>query len=170
MGYKNGSFLRAEVKIKINVILKNIIADINYPYSNRKTTSINNNVNTNLSVYEDFFARIRSCITDYFPSENETTALTLIGKIPNTVSNISKIRHNKKIIEAQNNILRNYFSDNDNNIRNKIIELKSSVNEAIRENNNDILDEVLEGFDNWIRSGFLKDINELFQLFRQERG
>ena len=169
MDYKNNCFEKVKVNTKISNIFVGIIKDIpsSELCSNYRTLTVQKR--NSLISYEDFYMIIYKCVLEYVPRKGENLILKIIKKLPTTIKNIQHIIDNKKIIEFQQYILDKYFydKDSDNNIKKKINELKSNIEELIKLGEVEHLDIILDHFDDRMRTGLLTDLKKLSSLMNK---
>ena len=115
--------------------------------------------------YDQFYNTVYKYVLEYIPRENENPLIKAIRMMPKAIKNAKRIKNNTEIIKKQNEILDKYFYvSGDNNIKEKLDELKEAIDQLIEDNDLDIIEGVLKNFDDRMRMGLLKDLEILSQL------
>lgn len=156
-----------KVNSRVSGVFSDIISDIPYPSIKKGGNELIAHSQNTLISYEDFYNIMYRCVLEYVPRKNENPLITAVRKLPNAIKNVKRIKANTKIIELQHNILEKYFykhENNEDNLRNKIDELKSEVDKLIEVGEVEYLDSVLNNFEERMKRGFLNDMRILSQL------
>lgn len=167
MGY-NKELARIKVNYRLNDMFVKIIQDIPNSELNPRSNTLTLPQKNRLMSYDQFYKRIYMIVLDYIPSENENPLFKAIKMLPRAIKNTRRIKQNIEIIKFQQEILDKYFyTQCDDNIKEKLSELKNAVNQLIDNDDFEILDDVLSRFDERMRSGLLSDLIHLSQLLEQ---
>lgn len=172
MDYNKYSFLKMKVNSKVSAIFTGIIEDI--PNFEEKCNDYALVKKGGLITYEKFYLIVYKCVLDYIPKEDENLLIKAITMLPRAKKNIQRIIDNKGILELQRSILDKYFYSHGNggtnyNIKDKINELKDQIDELIADGDLQMLDAVLEHFENRMRDGFLADMKKLSLLLEKRK-
>ncbi len=172
--------LRLDVHRQINTIFIRIVDEL--PRSDKGLAIVNNRnyltITRGMSVveYGVFCKAIYEFISIYIPNDKENPLIKAIKMLPRTFKNLKIINANKQIVEKQHQILATYFiSTSAKNIKNKIFELKSEIDNIFADNDNDedlcaeLADAHLSDFDDWMRRNLLNDLCQLSELMKQRR-
>lgn len=119
--------------------------------------------------YAKFYEQLYSMIFMYIPKEGENPIVKLIFVVPRIYKNIKRIKAADKIIAFQNEILDKYFrKPTGDNIKNKILELKETINAYDIIDDKDLFDQIIYNFEDRMRKGIMKDLIKLSKL-KEER-
>ena len=167
MDYEN-SITNVQIDEKLNNVFCNIIKDI--PNLHNKNTEIATIKKGQMISYGDFLKILYNSVLEYVPKDNENILIKIITKLPKVIKNINHFSANIAIIKLQNKILNDYFySHGDKNIKLKLEELKANIKNLVNDGEYEMIDAVIESFDDWIRNGshseenkgFLNDMKDL---------
>ena len=161
----NKSLVRMKVKTRLSDTFVGIIHDIPSPELNPSVNALVVSSQNSLMTYDQFYNTVYKCVLEYIPRENENPLISVIRMMPKAIKNAKRIKNNTEIIKNQNEILDKYFYvSGDNNIKEKLGELKEAIDQLIEDNDLDIIEGVLKNFDDRMRMGLLKDLGILSQL------
>lgn len=171
----NRNFMwQIKINYRVNTVFASIIDDLPKSsdgkalvYSKQYLAVTNNNQVINYSE----FCRILYCyIQMYIPRGGENPLFKAIKMFPRFVENVRNINNNYTIIELQNDILHTYFLDSGHkNVKEKIAELKSELQTLIDDEEVELIDSVIDRFEEHMREGLLSDLEELSRLLKQRR-
>lgn len=168
MDYKQKSTFDKEVNSKLNDMFHRIIEDIPAACKNQ-STEIALVKKGDIISYEKFCVILYKSVLDYIPEEGENPLVKAIAMLPRFVTNVKRIKANKEIKKLQKIILNKYFYlPGDDNIKSKVKELKSQIGD-LEEDDYQILDNIMERFEDRIRTGFLTDMSELARLMEKRK-
>lgn len=166
MDSKTKSIFSMKVNSKLDNMFRGIIEDI--PTLENSGSELALIQKGELISYEGFYNILYKCVLEYIPKKNENPLIKAIVMLPRAIKNVKRIAANSEIIEFQRKILNDYFyMPGKKNIKEKVNELKNAIDELIEVGDYQILEDVLENFENRIRNDFLKDMEKLADLLKK---
>lgn len=164
--------LKMKVNARVNNVFAGIIDDLPKTDNSLKNVSGKNYLSTTkkgqIINYESFYREIYNCILEYMPRDNENPFLKALKKLPQAIKNVKRISENKEILEFQNEILKKYFYEHgDENIRDKINELKEYINISINDGDLEYISRILDHFEDRMQNGIVKDMQQLSILLKK---
>lgn len=169
MDYKKG-LVNLKAKSRLNDIFVGIIKDIHDLGFNSRSNDLVKQQKNSLITCEQFYNIIYIIVLEYIPKNSEQPLRKAIRMLPKAIKNIHRIKQNNEIIKFQKEILDKYFyTSGCNNIKKKLSELENEVNKLINDDDLEILEDVLLGFDKRIHLGLLNDLERLSRLLDERR-
>lgn len=161
-------FLKRKVRVKLNNTFCRIVNDIPSLGSQGQIVVIRKG---EIITCDQFYNILLRCVIEYIPHNGENFLIKAITKLPRLISNIKEIKQNHEIIILQESILNKYFYlPGNDNIKEKIVELKKEIDFLIADEPDlfvDVVDRILDNFEARMKDGIVKDIKNLYSLINQ---
>lgn len=159
-----------KVNREINNIFVGIIKDVPAPIVKLPKDALVPYNKNGTVLYDQFYNDLYRIVLAYVPRGNENPIKKAIIMLPRAISNAKRVKDNSEIISKQNEILDKYFYLSGNeNIKEKLEELKGVLDELMDSGDIEILETVLSRFDDRIRRGLLVDLDTLSKMLEERR-